>query len=108
MGSIRRRTGCQLDLDTSGIRMNGRGYFKVDVMVVVTPDDSGDVTIKLQQDGADVPGAVATVQGTAATATIITIPAVVRQRSFDAGYLNVYYEGTSATINNISFIIERV
>lgn len=108
LGEIRRRTGNQLNLTTSGITITGRGYFKIDFMTVIVPGTAGAYTVSAYLDGEPIAGATATVYGAEDAATIATVPAVIRKRTCDTSVLTLRYEGATSVVNNVSVVAERV
>lgn len=80
LGSTQRRFGCNCRLSGNGIEVSGEGYYTVDANVSVAPTATGDVTVALYNNGAQVSGAVA--YGSVSTAgnpTTLSINATVRQ-----------------------------
>lgn len=55
------------------------GYYKVSAHVSYTPTAAGDVTISLQQNGVDIPGATATFTGVLGVTEQVSFDVLVRK-----------------------------
>ena len=58
-GSVQRRFGCNLRLSGNGIEVSGEGYYSVIASVTVAPTAAGTVTVAIYNNGAQVPGLIA-------------------------------------------------
>lgn len=80
LGSTQRRFGCNCRLSGNGIEVNGQGYYTVDADVSIAPTATGNITVALYNNGAQVPGAIAySSVSTAANPVTLSINTTVRQ-----------------------------
>lgn len=107
-----RRRGLQIQRGGAGavIEDCGSNYYDVDVSVTFTAPVAGVVTLKLQQNGADVIGATGSSTITTATTEVrtITFPATIR--TFVSGAidtLTVVNTGVAITISNATMRIKK-
>lgn len=59
VGSPRLRFGRDVSTNNGSISIKSCGYYSVDCSVTVQPTAIGDVEVKLQHNGVDIPGAIA-------------------------------------------------
>lgn len=110
LGSVQRRFGCNLRLSGNGIEAEGAGYYAVDCAITAAPTEAGAVTVALYENGAQIPGAVAT--GTAAAAgdaVALYICATFRQGCCcdAADNITVVLQSGAGTVENISLRITK-
>jgi hypothetical protein len=80
LGSTQRRFGCNLHLSGNGIEVNGEGYYVIDANVTVAPAAAGTVTVALYNNGAQIPGAIASgYVATAENPVNLSVISTVRQ-----------------------------
>lgn len=80
VGSTVRRFGCNLQVNGPDIVCCGVGYYDVEGSITLTPEGAGEVGVQLYADGAPVPGALATVTGTAGNIDNLFVTTLVRQK----------------------------
>lgn len=108
LGPIVRRYGC---INQSGnvINIAERGYYSVDVSVTAEATAVGDITITLIDDGVPVTGATASVTAAAVGDLVnLDIAAVVRVFCEGSQRLAVVLGDTTATINNMAVVVEKL
>ena len=80
MGSTKVRTNGEASVNNGTIEIQRAGTYEVLSTVVFTATAAGDVTLQMQADGVDVPGALATVTATAAGAVTLPVMATLQAR----------------------------
>lgn len=109
LGSIIRRFGCGIELSGNGITLNAPGYYDVDVAITAIPTAAGTVTVTLFQDGAAVPGAVASATTTAAAdAVTLNIPALVRVMCNSNSILTLVLTGAASSVTNVAVVVDKI
>ena len=73
VGNIRLRFGRDIAVNNGSVAIKTCGYYKIDTSVTIQPTAIGEVAIKLQYNGVDIPGAMAFGYATEASQNI-TIP----------------------------------
>ena len=80
LGSTQRRFGCNCRLSGNGIEVDGAGYYTIDASVTVAPTALGTVTVAIYNNGAQIPGAIASAStGTAGNPVNVALNTTVRQ-----------------------------
>ena len=117
LGSIQRRYGCALDLSGYEVRVKDAGYYDVDASITLTSATPGEITVTLYKDNVPVQGATATETiETADNVINLSIAAIIRQGCVCCdgdSSLSVILSSpttavTSATINNIGVVVEKL
>lgn len=106
-GSIVRRFGRNVQLDGSGINLVGQGYYDLSASVNFVPTATGPVTVQFYQDGAAIPGASMTGQGTASTPMSMSFRALVRNTCCDPNSTITYTIDAAGTISNMPTVITK-
>lgn len=110
LGSVMRRFGCDLALSGNAVEVTGTGYYTITCNVSVLPTASGNVTVALYDNGAQIPGAVA--YGSVSTASNpVTLPieTTIRRGCCCEGsdsITAVLLEG-AGVVSNVSVRIEK-
>lgn len=79
VGTIKLRFGRDIAVNNGSITFKTCGYYKVDTSVTIQPTAIGEVAIKLQHNGIDIPGAMAFGYATAADQNVtMNISSIVR------------------------------
>lgn len=76
IGNVVRRFGCNVGVEGNGIRVRGRGYYKLLANYTFTPSVLGTYTIRAYANGEPIPGAVA--ETTTVTTTTLPVPGVFK------------------------------
>lgn len=114
LGTIVRRFGnacCAPIINStgSGITLNECGYYKVSVRVTDAPTAAGTVTVTLLQDGAAIPGAVASNTAAAATnPTSVTAGAIVRVVGCSTSTITAVLTAGAGSVTNVSVDVEKL
>lgn len=106
-GAPIRRYGNNINVAGSSIRLNGAGYYDVDLNVTFTAG-AGTTTIALYKDGVVVPGATASFTTVADTTYQVTIPAIVRDTCCAESNLAAVVSGTALIISNAAVAVEKI
>lgn len=109
LGTTIRRFGKNLEQSGNGIVICGEGYYKVTCNVVLSTTTAGNVTVTALKDGVAIPGATATVTGTATG--ISTLPVSFLSRLICSGSsstLTFAISGVSATVTNVAVVVEKL
>lgn len=110
LGSIARRTGRAFQLNGNSVTCYGVGTFDVTCSVTLTPVGAGDIGVQLLANGSPIPGATATVTGTAGSTVTLPVIGTVRSCGCDAITIGARLVSgdvtTGATIDNIATRIE--
>lgn len=107
LGAIIRRFGCGLDLNGNSINLMGQGYYEVDASISYTPTAAGQLTVTLIADGVAVPGATATVTGTAGSTVNLHIVGMVKRCCEGAGTLTLLIN-QAGVLNNAAVAVAKV
>lgn len=109
LGSVLRRFGCNCRLNGNAIEIQGDGYYIVDVVATVIPDEVGEVTIALTQNDVVISGTTTT-NTVAAVDTYTTLPIVttVRLTCCNTKALKVVLVEGAGTVTNISARVYKV
>ena len=109
LGSVLRRFGCNCRLNGNAIEIEGDGYYVVDVVATVIPDEVGEVTIALTQNDTVISGTTTT-NTVAAVDTYTTLPIVttVRLTCCNTKALKVVLVDGAGTVTNISARVYKV
>lgn len=110
LGSVLRRFGCNCRLSGNAIEVAGEGYYKIDGTVTVSPTAVGTVTVALYNNGAQIPGAIAS--GSVSTAgNPVTLPleTTIRQGCCcdSADNITLVLTEGPGTVDNVSLRIEK-
>lgn len=83
VGNAKLRFGRDIAVNNGSISIKTCGYYKIDSSVIIQPTAIGEVAVKLQHNGADIPGAIsfgyATVADQNVTMNLSSIVRVVCQ-----------------------------
>lgn len=104
MGTAIRRlvSPCQvITTDGTDVRINGKGYYIVDLTANITPSGTTATTLQVYADGVAVPGAIATTPAAAANSNL-TIATTVRVCGCDAMRLSLKATGGAFNLSSIS------
>ena len=110
LGSTQRRFGCNCRLSGNGIELDGAGYYTIDASVTVAPTAAGTVTVALYNNGAQIPGAIASAStGTAGNPVSVAINTTVRQGCCcdSADNLTLVLLAGPGTVNNVSMRVVK-
>lgn len=107
-GNVVRRFGRFVQLDGQGINLLGPGYYDLDASMTFVPTTTGPVTIQFYQDAAEVPGAVATTQGTAAEPCNLSVTAKLRNCGCDCATTMTYTVSAAGTISNLATRVDKL
>lgn len=110
LGSTQRRFGCNCRLSGNGIEVDGAGYYTVDASVTVAPTAAGTVTVAIYNNGAQIPGAIASAStGTAGNPVNVAINTTVRQGCCcdSADNLTLVLLSGPGTVNNVSMRVVK-
>lgn len=111
VGSIIRRAGSCIDATGSAINLSEPGYYLVNLSATFTAAMAGNVTLQLQQDGVNIPGATGTETIVTANTEVANIAfnAIVRVLCCGTGRLSVLVGGTAApTLSNMGITVVRI
>lgn len=112
LGAVQRRFGCALKEGSSGANVSIKkcGYYLVIANVTYTAPAAGNVSIAVQNNGATVPGLVASDTVATATTEINSMVIVGIFRSFNgADTLSIVNTGTATiTPSNVSFTVIKL
>ena len=106
-GAIIRRYGCNCQLEGAGINLVGAGYYDLEASLSFTPTATGLVTIQFYQDGAAIPGALATGQGTAAEPLALPVVSTIRNCGCDCNSSLTYTIDAAGTIVNLAVNVTK-
>lgn len=111
LSTIVRRYGCALNQSGNSVLLNESGYYLVNVTATFTAPVAGVVTLVLNQNGNDVPGATGSSTITTATTEVRTISfsAIVRVVCGTApSTLSIVDTGIDATFSNIAINVVKI
>lgn len=106
-GTIVRRYGAATQ-SGNGVVVYETGYYNVDVNVVYTPVTTGVNTISLYDNGVEIPGALATVYGTANIPQQVTLHAMIRVIRCGEPHTITTVSAAAATIGLETVRVEKV
>ena len=108
-GSVVRRYGCNLALSGNGIEVAGEGYYTIEAAVTVAPTAAGAITVALNADGVQVPGAIGQdYQATATQPRTVPIIGTIRKRCCDgASTLTLVLIAGAGEILNVSWRVVK-
>ena len=109
LGTVNRRFGCNLNLSGNGLLVSGAGYYDIGANVTLTATAAGVVTVALFENGVQIPGAIS--QQTVAVGDVVTLPlrSLIRLQCCNSdSNVTVVLGGVVATVNNISWVAEKV
>ena len=102
-----RRGGC-VNAGQNGITLSGEGYYTVAPVVTAVAPAAGPISATLYQDGAPIPGAVASATATAGgTVTLAVPPAAVRVRRSCAQSVLTVVLSAAVTASTISALVTK-
>ena len=104
LGTTVNRYGCGLNQNGNGIEVSGSGYYKIEATITITPTAAGNVTISMQKNGVNVPGAQAVGSvTTVGNSTTIPINFIIRRPCAYCENADIITFSTqdAATINNV-------
>lgn len=79
VGSIKLRYGRDIGVNEGSLIFKGCGYYAIDEMITVQPSAIGEVSVKLQHNGVDIPGAIAYGYATVANQSVtLNIQSIIR------------------------------
>lgn len=105
LGTTTNRYGCGLNQNGNGIEISGSGYYEIKANVTITPTAAGNVTINMQKNGINVPGASAIGSvTTVGNSTTVPIDFIIRRPCAycDNADIITFSVDAAATINNIT------
>lgn len=105
----RRQCGCVTQLGSDSVILERPGYYKVTATETFTAPATGEVTLRLTQDGNAVPGAVASTSIVTANTEIrsLTISAIVRVTCCNgSSVLQLVNADSAIETSNISLDVE--
>lgn len=114
IGTIIRRFGRNINVNGSGILIQGPGYYDVNASFTVEPETVGTVTIQLYQNGVAIPGAFASATVAAIdTAVNLSFPAIIRLQGCnycdqEAVTLEFRVAENSVVLNNAAVVVKRI
>ena len=110
LGTTINRYGCDCRQNGNGIEISGSNYFEITANIVVTPAAVGNVTVTVQKNGANIPGATAT--GSVSTAdNTVTLPIdfIIRRYCCCNGADTITFViNNAATVNNIVTSVKKL
>lgn len=108
-GSVVRRYGCNLALSGNGIEVAGEGYYAIEASVTVAPTAAGPVTVAVNDNGVQVPGAIAQdYQATATQPRTVPIIGTIRKRCCDgASTLTLVLIAGAGEVQNVSWRVVK-
>lgn len=112
LGSVLRQYGRNCQLYGNSVLLKGSGYYDVKSTITFTPASTtaDTYTVQLYKDGVEVPGAVATV--TTGVEATLPLTAVLRTQCCAESALSMRItagtETNTVTINNVSFVAEKL
>ena len=105
LGTTTNRYGCGLQQNGNGIEISGTGYYEIKATVVVTPTAAGNITINMQKNGINIPGAraIASVT-TVGNSTTVPIDFIIRRPCACCSNADIitFSVDNATTINNIA------
>lgn len=105
---IVRRYGPSCQLVGNGIQLANAGYYSIDAAVTCNVATAGTVNVMLYQDGTPIPGAISTVETTAANQTV-TVPLTAMSRVYN-NYTNSIITvviDSAVTSGNLAIKVEK-
>lgn len=109
LGNIVRRLGCHAILDGETIRLNGEGYYLINVSMTVSPSAVGTITATLLNNGVNVVGGVASETVAAVDDSVnLSITGMVKVYCGNTGALSVQINGIEADVTNISVTVVKL
>lgn len=111
LGTIIRRFGCNCNLISDAITIDGTGYYKIHATITGSPAATGALSITAYKDGTIIPGM--TVSQTAASNAVVSVSldGIVRQMcNCPNATSNIRFilNTAEATINNIAVSVEKL
>lgn len=106
---LRRQCGCISALGSDSVILERPGYYKVTATATFTAPAAGDVTIRLAQDGNQVPAITASTTITTATTEVrsLAISGIVRVSCCNgSSSIQLINDGVAINTSNISLDIE--
>lgn len=110
-GTTVRRYGKNINQIGDGIVLDGAGYYKITVDVVLTGSAAGTVTIQLTEDAAPIQGALASVTTAPNSIYTVSIQALVRKKCCDTPttiQAKLSQTSTATTVNQVTNVITKV
>ena len=108
-GTVIRRYGRNVGQIGTGVILDGKGYYYVNVNAVLTATPGGNVGIDLLSDGVVVEGATATATATADGIVTLPVHAVIRITCCEKPTtVQVRVRGTGVTVNNTAITVLKV
>ena len=105
----RRQCGCVNQLGSDSIVLERAGYYKVTATMTFTTPATGVATLRLTQDGIDVPGIVASTSVATATTEVnsLTVSGIIRVVPCNgSSVLQLVNSGIAVNTSNISIDVE--
>lgn len=112
-GTIIRRYGCNCQLNGNAFLLNGTGYYTISANVTFSPTETGTYSLKVQQDGKDISGAVTSTTivtaetGSSVSLNLSDIVARVFCCMDSTSNITIVLSGGAATIINFSASIHK-
>ena len=107
-GSVVRRFGKALALDSGSIMAYGSGYFDIDGSLTVTPTAAGPITVQIRKDGVPVQGITATATGTAGSPTTLPLTGMIRNCGCNCNSALTLWVNAPCNITNASIVVEKL
>ena len=111
-GTIVRRFGPNISLAGNAIQIAGTGYYKIDASITLAPTETGEATVTIYKDGAELQGATATETAAAAGDFInLSLTSIVREFcSCCEGLSNLTFvlSGIASTVTNVAITAEKL
>lgn len=103
-----RRYGPSCQLVGNGIQISGAGYYSINAIATFDVATAGTVNVMFYQDGTPIPGAISTVETTAANQTIsVPVEALARvYNNYTSSIITVVID-TAVTGSNLAIKVEK-
>lgn len=109
LGDVVRRFGCHAMLNGETIRLNGEGYYLINISMTVSPSAVGTITATLLNNGVNVVGGVASETVAAADDSVnLSISSVVRVHCGATGSLSIETSGVDSNVSNVSVVVVKL
>ena len=109
LGGVVRRFGCHAMLNGETIRLNGEGYYLINISMTVSPSAVGTITATLLNNGVNVVGGVASETVAAADDSVnLSISSVVRVYCGATGSLSIETSGVDSNVSNVSVVVAKL
>lgn len=103
-----RKYGCNLNMSGGEVYVTGEGYYDVDASITFVAGAAGIATITMLRDGSVIPGAGASMTvADGDTITLVTPPAVIRQKCCGESTITAVISGVVGVISNATIRVEK-